>query len=208
MRAEQIGIALRGRRNGNGWLVRCPCPNHGKGKGDRNPSLSVTDSDDGRLLLLCFAGCEFTDILDELRDRRLVEDKEAVQSARVERVEHIQSADALIIWRASEPLPGTIAAEYLERRGIILQRASLRSRIGKRAMVAGVQSSDGKIIAVQTTILTAQAEKASGTSRITTGALGNGAVRFAPASEVMGLAEGVETALSAQMWRKYHVGHR
>ena len=33
MSAQDIGIALKGRRNGNGWLVRCPCPNHGRGRG-------------------------------------------------------------------------------------------------------------------------------------------------------------------------------
>ena len=37
MNADQIGIALKGRRNGSGWLVCCPCPNHGKGRGDRSP---------------------------------------------------------------------------------------------------------------------------------------------------------------------------
>jgi hypothetical protein len=71
MSADHIGTTLKGRRNGNGWLVRCPCPNHGKGRGDRFPSLSVADGDDGRLLLRCFAGCEFVDILDELKHRGL-----------------------------------------------------------------------------------------------------------------------------------------
>ena len=76
MSADHIGTALKGRRNGNGWLVRCPCPNHGKGRGDRFPSLSVADGDDGRLLLRCFAGCEFVDILDELKHRGLVDGKQ------------------------------------------------------------------------------------------------------------------------------------
>ena len=75
MNADQIGIALKGRRNGNGWLVCCPCPSHGKGRGDRSPSLSVADGDDDHLLLRCFAGCDFTDILDELRGRGLVDDQ-------------------------------------------------------------------------------------------------------------------------------------
>jgi hypothetical protein len=65
-------------------------------------------------------------------------------------------------------------------------------------MVAAVQRPDGKIIAVQQTWLTNEGEKASvWPARITTGSLGTGAVRLGPASEVMGLAEGVETALSA-----------
>src|SRR6516225_5510683 len=73
MYADRIGIALKGRRNGNGWLVSCPCPDHGSGRGDRNPSLSVSDGDD-KLLLRCFAGCEFEDIIDALRGRGLIND--------------------------------------------------------------------------------------------------------------------------------------
>ena len=73
MSADQIGHGLKGKRNGTGWLVRCPCPNHGKGRGDRSPSLSVADGDDGRLLLRFFTGCEFADILEELRHRGLVD---------------------------------------------------------------------------------------------------------------------------------------
>src|SRR5258705_5253492 len=66
-------------------------------------------------------------------------------------------------------------------------------------MVAAVQRPDGQIIAVQTTILTPKATQAAvSVPKITTGALGNGAVRFAAATEIMGIAEGVETALSAQ----------
>jgi putative DNA primase/helicase len=199
MSADHIGIALKGRRNGNGWLVRCPCHNHGKGRGDRNFSLSVANGNDGRLLFRCFAGCDFLDILDELEHRGLVDDeRQEPREQLVRETPHEPNADALIIWRASEPLPYTIAAEYLERRGIALQPPSLRCRNGKSALVAAVQAPDGKVIAIQLTRLTSSGEKADiSTPRITTGALGAGAVRLGPASEVIGLAEGVETALSA-----------
>jgi putative DNA primase/helicase len=67
------------------------------------------------------------------------------------------------------------------------------------AMIAGVQRPDGQVVAVQTTILTPKGTQAAvSVPKITTGALGLGAVRFARAEEVMGLAEGPETALSAQ----------
>src|SRR5207247_914763 len=33
------------------WVTLCPAHD------DRNPSLSITEGDDGRLLLLCHAGC-------------------------------------------------------------------------------------------------------------------------------------------------------
>jgi phage/plasmid primase-like uncharacterized protein len=63
-------------------------------------------------------------------------------------------------------------------------------------MVAAVQAPDGKVIAIQQTWLTGEGEKASG-KRLTTGNLGAGAVRLGATARSMGLAEGVETALSA-----------
>ena len=66
-------------------------------------------------------------------------------------------------------------------------------------MIAVVQSHLGNFVAVQTTFLTRHATKAPVASpRITTGMLGAGAVRFAKPDDVLGLAEGVESALSAQ----------
>jgi hypothetical protein len=65
-------------------------------------------------------------------------------------------------------------------------------------MVAGVQAPDGRVFAVQTLTLTWTGQKAPlSVQRITTGKLYAGAVRFARAGDVLGLAEGVETALSA-----------
>jgi putative DNA primase/helicase len=205
MNADQIGIALKGRRNGSGWLVRCPCPNHGKGRGDRFPSLSVADGDDDRLLLRCFAGCEFVDILGELKHRGLVGDggvRNCAAPARFQPKPKSQEPEpdpaGLDIWRATVEPHHTFVQEYLERRGIPLLPQFIRCQLNRPAMVAAVQRPDGKIIAVQQTWLTNDGEKAPVlVPRITTGSLGTGAVRLGAAARVMGLAEGVETALSA-----------
>jgi putative DNA primase/helicase len=211
--ADHIGIALKGRRNGNGWLVRCPVPSHGKGRGDRSPSLSVADGDDGKLLATCFAGCTFDEIVDSLHRLGLADDRPKSHRVRGDIsprlpacVEHEPDAAALQIWRAAKPAAGSLVAEYLERRGIPLTPPSLRCgtvmhlhRYEMPTMVAAVQRPDGQIVAVQTTILTPKgAQAAVSVPKITTGALGAGSVRFAAATEVMGIAEGVETALSAQ----------
>jgi putative DNA primase/helicase len=202
MSADQVGIALKGRRNGNGWLVRCPCPNHGKGRGDRFPSLTVADGDDGRLLLRCFAGCDFVDILDELKHRGLVSATQPVPTKNrftpsLHRfVEPSPDVGALTIWQATVEAQATVVDEYLNRRGIYLRPPMLRCRLDHRSMVAAVQAPDGKIIAIQQTWLTRDGEKAS-PKRLTTGNLGAGAVRLGAPARTMGLAEGVETALSA-----------
>jgi hypothetical protein len=51
------------RKAGDGWLVSCPLPGHGKGRGDQDPSVSVTEGDDGRVLVNCLAGCDTTEVV-------------------------------------------------------------------------------------------------------------------------------------------------
>jgi putative DNA primase/helicase len=102
--------------------------------------------------------------------------------------------------------PADLVHHYLAGRGITIPvpptiRASTVVHLGRvqiPIMVAAVQRLDGKVVAVQTTLLTWTGKKASvSVPRITTGALGAGAVRLGPAGPVLGLAEGVETGLSA-----------
>src|SRR5262245_9090186 len=44
------------------YLASCPVADHGQGKGDRNPSLSVLYRDD-KVLLFCHGGCHVQDVL-------------------------------------------------------------------------------------------------------------------------------------------------
>ena len=50
----------RVRRTGNGWSARCPAHE------DRDPSLSIAEGADGRVLLRCFAGCALEDVVRAL----------------------------------------------------------------------------------------------------------------------------------------------
>ena len=52
------------RRQPDGFLARCPVPGHGKGHGDRHPSLSIRTSCDGVPLVKCHAGCPTEAVLD------------------------------------------------------------------------------------------------------------------------------------------------
>jgi hypothetical protein len=49
---SRLGPKADPKRNGNGWMVRCPAHD------DRNGSLSVGEGRDGRILLHCHAGCK------------------------------------------------------------------------------------------------------------------------------------------------------
>jgi hypothetical protein len=69
--ARALGcMKARGRK---GYLCHCPGPNHRNG--DRRPSLSVSNGDDGRLLLNCFGGCFYGEIIDALEQRRIIKTK-------------------------------------------------------------------------------------------------------------------------------------
>lgn len=60
--AEELLARLEAvRRNGEGrWMARCPA------HGDKGPSLSVREGEDGRILLHCFSGCSFSEIVTAL----------------------------------------------------------------------------------------------------------------------------------------------
>lgn len=221
--AQRIAAALHGRHHaGGGFLCRCPLPSHGQGRGDRKPSLSVCDGDDGRLLVNCFGGCDGTAVLDELRSLGLLSDewKDRVRPASPVRwVEppavHNPDQRALAIWRGGSPIEGTLAERYLaEHRGLpgpyspaLRFAPSLkypRSGLNLPVLVAAVASPDRKVFAVQATFLNPATGQKAGLSspRWTYAAetgLGVGAIRLAPPGEALGLAEGTETALSATL---------
>jgi phage/plasmid primase-like uncharacterized protein len=108
----------------------------------------------------------------------------------------VPDVGALAIWGAAVDAFETVVDQYLNRRGIYLRPPMLRCRLDRRSMVAGVQAPNGKVIAIQQTWLTNEGEKEAA-KRLTTGNLGAGAVRLGAVARSIGLAEGVETALSA-----------
>lgn len=51
------------RESGGEIKASCPVPGHGQGNGDRNPSLSIWEKEDGSVDLKCYAGCEKNTVL-------------------------------------------------------------------------------------------------------------------------------------------------
>jgi putative DNA primase/helicase len=214
MTAELIARALGGHANGDGWICRCPLPTHGKGKGDKHPSLSVRDGDTA-LVVNCFGNCDPLDVLDELRKRGLLEDRpegkrQARRSLPAMSVpsEPEPNPKALRLWIGAQAITGSLGERYLrEHRGITLPlppstrfTRTIYEKTGAElpCVAAAVQRPDRKIIAVQCTFLTEYGAKAPlSEPRWTYGALGTGAVRLAAACDVLGIAEGTEKALAA-----------
>ncbi len=228
MNAAEIANALHGRpKSGGGFLCRCPLPGHGKGRGDRRPSLSVDDGEGGRLLVRCFSGCDPVDILRELASRGLLperadKDFNTLRGDRRRRPPTRAAAPpmtpnprALEIWRASRPSPGSPAEKYLRHRGITLSLPpSLRfhpaldyfdgpavpgGAITLPALVAGVQAPDRRLVAIHRTWLSPDC---TGKAKLSApkkmlGPCAGGAVRLAAAGEVLLIGEGIETTLAA-----------
>jgi len=209
--AEHVARALGGRPSPTGFVCPCPLPGHGRCRGDRRPSLSVTDGEGDRLLVHCFGGCDPLDVLAELRRRGLVEDPKRQpwpprpSRRRAPVIVAEPHPEAVALWRSAVSR-GEHVERYLRGRRIglpipptIRQGAGLLyGRIPMPTMLAAVQGPDRRVVAVQETRLTWQGRKAPiDKPRWTTGKLYDGAVRLAAAGEVLGLAEGVETALSA-----------
>jgi putative DNA primase/helicase len=133
MTAAEIAHALRGTRNGDGYLCHCPVPGHGKGRGDRSSSQSISDGNSA-LLVHCHAGCAAHDVLAELRRRGLLQASPIGEASRRHEVpffNHRKVAppatdraaygdSALRIWHDATDPRGTTVEAYLRSRGLDL----------------------------------------------------------------------------------------
>jgi putative DNA primase/helicase len=172
-----IAAQLGGRRGSKGWLFCCPIHE------DRVASASVRD--DG--FITCFAGCDRKELAAKLDALGFPDDGQASPIPFKDDVPE-RVATAVRMWKDALDDPPYVAS-YLRTRGITLPVPAVLRR-WKRGYIAAVQRHDGALIAVQT--------KGPGQKGKTFGWLSNGAVRLAPIrGDELGLAEGVESALSA-----------
>lgn len=207
--ARSLTLALRGKWHRH-YGIAC-CPAHG----DRRPSLTLADGDDGRLLLHCKSGCEFKNVVKALRGLGILEISGSyippspaaiARRAGENRAQAERNArKALATWHEARPVAGTIAESYLRHRGITCDLpATLRFHpecwhpTARRlpALVALVEGLPR--VAIHRTYLRpdgcgkADAEPA----KAMLGATRGGAVRLTQADGPLVAAEGIETALS------------
>ena len=201
---EQLGGTWRP----GGGLCRCPAHD------DRTPSLSVRPGE-RRLLFHCFAGCDAGQVLRALDALKLL----ASEAARSQPPSPTpadpgrRNRDAAQrLWAAARPLARSPAETYLGTRGLASGSLDLRYHARtpcgrgatadvRPAMLAAVRDDSG-LVAVHRTFLD---PGSGGLARFASpkralGPLGEGAVRLAmPEQDVLGLAEGIETALAATL---------
>lgn len=199
----------------------CRCPAHK----DRTPSLSIREVND-RVLLHCFTGCTFDAVASALRGLGLWPERDE-HGYRVKRpirrpppITDALDPDELSarraareIWRQAAPIAGTTAALYLSGRSIdaghlppaLRFAAELYNREAGRALpalIAALQDSEHRVTSIQRIWLRADSGGA-GKARVkspkkTLGPMRDGAIRLGRPQRTLGIAEGLETALSAQ----------
>lgn len=201
---------LGGRWTGSGGLCRCPAHD------DRSPSLSVR-AGHRSLLLHCFAGCTASDILRSLRaaGRPLEEPAEPAGTSGQPSSRGAATARsldaALRIWSSARRIDGTPAERYLQGRGLPAGSAELRYHprtphgpgpvtVFRPALIAAVRDESG-LVAVHRTFLDARRSCLAPLEepRCGLGRFGRGAVRLGGIAARLGLAEGIETALSTSL---------
>lgn len=205
--ARRICESRGGKWSGTKGMACCPAHD------DRTPSLGVSL---GRQAILfhCFAGCDQQSVLAALAREGFEAPALFAGSATTNEPESTStrkpSALALRIWRDAQPLRASPAKAYLESRGILAASPALRfhprTPLGPKgrarflpAMIAAVSLDEGPIAIHRTFLSTEASGKAAFEKpKRALGALGEAAVRlFAPVSGKLGLAEGVESAMSA-----------
>ena len=191
----------KARKCGNGWVDVCPAHN------DRSPSLSISQGEDGRLLLFCHAGCRFEDIVAaagigglRIEDGRDSSNERAIRD-HIDRSEAERTKRALEIWREGQPLAGSLSELYLRSRCIHFCSPHQRHHAGlwledtnqlQPALITAVQRG-GRFVGLHRIYLTASGSKIT---KKMLGPCSGGAAHLVGDTGPLIVAEGIETALS------------
>ena len=207
VRARQIVADFGGTWSRTRGMCRCPAHE------DRTPSLSVTLGSRA-ILFHCFAGCPNDAVLAALAQRGVKASSlfdGRADPVRTALPETVPSESIQRLWREATCLVDSPAERYLAGRGISAGSPDLRyhprTPLGPKgavrflpALLAAVRTDLG-VIALHRTFLefkTFTVARFDGPKRAL-GALGRGGVRLhGPRGGKLGLAEGIETALSAR----------
>jgi hypothetical protein len=207
---RSIAKALGGRKVGNGWMACCPAHH------DREPSLSISDTEDGKILVHCHAGCDQRGVVAVLRSLGLwrdyhpnsIEHSTPRTKGNKKRGSVVADETALKIWRSSVSANGTLVETYLAGRGLRGPLPpTLRFHPGLKhpsggfwpAMVAAVTRGVGsRQLAIHRTFLAPDGTaKASIDPQKMLGPCRGCAVKLAEPGKVLMVGEGIETCLAA-----------
>jgi putative DNA primase/helicase len=219
MSLRTIVQALGGELYDRGRRANIPAPGHSAA--DRSVSLLLQDN---RIVVHTFGDGDWRAVLDDLRERQLIDAANAPLSlagavnaaARGKTQTDLERRDAALrLWEAGRAVRSTPSERHCRTRGIgrdlpgpeALRHHSeapvaayRQSRYRRPALLAGIQAPDGRYTAVEVTYLAPNGRRADDLrlSRKTVGPVPGGcAVRLDPAAPEMLVAEGVFSTLSA-----------
>ena len=211
-----------------GRQVLAPGPGHSSQ--DRSLSVGFDDRAPDGILVHSFSGDDWRMCRDHVRAKlgicptprakylmtridRAVGQSALPESANADVAK--RTARALAIWNESQHPRGTLVQTYLEQRGLILPgetAAAIRfhpacpfkaGRIPAMvSLVRDVQSNQPRAIHRTALSVDGRKEKVNGSSRLSLGPVGGGAVKLTPDAEValcLGIGEGIESTLSMQL---------
>lgn len=201
MNIQEIAQNLGGSNSGSGWSCRCPAHD------DKNPSLSLNEGRNGKILVKCHAGCTQEQVIDALQLSGLWPDSvKPPTSVPRNSVQRIWNACTSLQERTDTPVH-----LYLAQRGLntamlpisIAFHPSLpfyerNQQCGSYpALIAAITNPAGALVGLQRIYLTDMGAKADvPTVKKAMGTVKGGAVRFGEPSEILCVAEGIETALA------------
>jgi hypothetical protein len=202
---NEVARSLSAKRAGGQWLALCPTHD------DSTPSLALRVGANGKLLARCHAGCDQDVVVAELKRRGVwpetVRNDAPAGPGFLSNAE--KTAKARTIWQTAIPAAGTLAEVYLRSRAITVPvPPTLRFAEGGYhaesghalpALIAAVTvHPSNTVVAVQRTYLRSDGKGKAAVSpaKKGLGPIRGGAVRLAKCGHRLGLAEGIEDALS------------
>lgn len=206
--------ALGGDLYAGGRRANIPAPGHSPA--DRSVSLLLEGD---RVIVYSFAGDDWREVLAGLRRLGLVDATGRLRGGAAAEVaperpaREVRRAVAAALWRGARPVAGTLAGRHLRARGVAREppaelgfHPAAPVRVygpaggpSRPALLAAVREPCGALCAVEVTYLAPNGARARlRLPRKTVGVLPAGAaVRLDPAHDVLLVAEGVFSALSA-----------
>jgi hypothetical protein len=211
--AADLARHLRGgRKSGRQWVACCPAHN------DREPSLSIGQGDDGRVLIHCFAGCGQEEVINALRARGLWSNGAASRQRPItqrryrERSDRADTGTAELvnrIWREGCDPHGTVAEKYLDSRKLSLppelRVVALRFHPAcpweggfAQCLIAAFRSIVSDQITAIHRIRVDRPDAWPKTQRRMLGPVIGSAIKFDAAGNELAVGEGLETVLAAR----------
>lgn len=206
---ERIVQACGGELYAGGRRALIPGPGHSR----QDRSVSLYETDDGRVLVHCFSPRDdWRAVAAWLQTLGLQQSAPPSASDSAPTPPRAEGLDrARVLWSEARTIAGTYAERYLALRAIppaFRTSAALRFHPSvtslddlrrRPALVAAIADTAGALQGVQVTLLspTGAGKAAVATPRRVIGAMRGGAVQLTPAGPDLVITEGVETALSA-----------